>query len=254
MAQTLLINPRKRGRKSRRRNPTPSPAQRRARAAFAAAARARSGAARRANPKRRRRNPANYAPVLYASNPRRRARRRNPVGAYMVRRRRKNPISLGGSSLSINSIMGMAKEAAIMGAGAVAMDWGYAQISRYLPASMQAGPGQVTIGTAVKMGITAALGIALNRVTKGISKKAALGAMVVQARDVALTYAPASVAASVAGLGYMSPVPTMNRNLRLSANGGGVGAYLPGMRSPALSGLGAYYGARSPLLNGMRRR
>lgn len=249
MAQTLLINPRKR-RKARRSNP--SPAQRRARAAFAAMSRARSGAARKANPKRRRRNPTNYAPVLYSSNPRRRARRRNPVGMLM-RRRRRNPISLGGSSLSVNSIMGLVKEGAIMGVGAVAMDWGYAQFSRYLPASMQAGPGQITAGTAVKAALTAALGIALNRATKGLSKKAALGALVVQSRDVALTYMPASVAGTVAGLGYMSPAPTFNRNLRINA-AGNLRAYVPGMRSPALQGVGAYVPMRSPVLQGMGRR
>lgn len=249
MAQTLLINPRKRGRKARRKNP--SAAQKRNWARFAAMARSRAGSARKSNPKRRRRNPANYAsgyaPVMYATNPRRRrSYRRNPVRAIV--RRRRNPISLGGTTLNMNSVVSMFKEAAIMGGGAVLMDWGYSKISQYLPASMQAGPGQISAGTVVKMGITAALGIVLNRATKGLSRKAAMGAMVVQARDVALAYAPASIAGSVAGLGYLTPVPAWQRNLRTNTNG--VGAYLPGMRSPALNGY--VPGMKSPTLNGAR--
>lgn len=254
MAKTLLINPRRR--KARR---NPSAAQLRNRARFAAAARARSRV-RSANPKRRR-NPANYAPLMYATNPStRRRRRRNPVGAigrYVSRRRRRNPISLGGSSLSMKGVLDLAKEAAIMGGGAVAMDWLYSQVSKYLPANMQAGPGQVNLGSVVKMGITAALGIALNRTTKGLSKKAALGALTVQARDIVLTYVPASVSASVSGLGYMSPTPTFNRNFRINANRAGnvgMGAYIPGMRSPALNGMGRYAAMPTPLLNGVFRR
>lgn len=239
MARTVLINPKRR--KARR---NPSPAQRANQRRFAAAARARSNPAKR---RARRRNPA---PIIsYTTNPRRRARRRNPVGAYVARRRRRNPISLGGGRLSVNSILSLAKDGAIMGAGAVAMDFLYAQVSKYLPANMQAGPGQLNLGSAVKMGITAALGIALNRATKGISRKAAVGALTVQARDIVLTFVPASVSSSVAGLSYASPARVMNRDLRIGSN---VGAYYRG-QSPLMNGVGAYIpGMRSPVLSGGR--
>lgn len=253
MAETLLLNPAKR-RKSRRRNPTPSPAQRRARAAFAAMARARSGSARRANPKRRRRNPVGRAPVVsYEMNPRRRrTRRRNPaLRAYRsASRRRRNPIGLPG--LNLNSIIGTVKEAAVQGVGAVVMDMGYGYVSRYLPASLQAGPGQVTAGSAVKLLLTVAAGSLLSRATKGLSRKAAMGAATVQIADMARTFMP-SVA--MAGVGWSTPGRVVNRSARVGPNRvlSGVGQYTsPGGPTPLLNGVGQYTapGSRSPLLSG----
>jgi len=242
MAEVLLLNPAKR-RKARRRNP--SPAQVRARAKFAAMARARS---RRRNPAPRvaARNLAGAgSPKLtYESNPRRR-RRRNPVRTYRsaVLRRRRNPISLGG--LSVASLMSTVREAAVQGAGAVAMDVGYSYVQRYLPASLQAGPGQATAGAAVKALLTVVAGKLLSRATGGLSQKAALGALTVQARDLVSGMLPAG---TVAGLGYAVPGRVVNRNARIGPNR--LSMYAPpGSASPLLS---AYTGAgvRSPLLSG----
>lgn len=256
MAEVLLINPAKR-RKARRANP--SPAQKRARAAFAAAARA-----RRKNPAKRRRNPVAQAAVPYAENPRRRrrrvARRSNP--ALRTYRRRRNPI--GG--VSVNSIVTMLKDGAVMGAGAVAADLGYGYIANMLPMTLRAGPGQITAGSALKAVITAAAGKMLSRATNGLSVKAAQGALVVQARDIALALLPPSIAGSpagVAGLGYATPAGRLvNYTARVGPNrpmgaGAGMGAYVAG-RSPLLNGtrggMGAYMtpGA-TPLLSGSAR-
>lgn len=231
MAEVLLLNPRGR-RKARRKNP--SPAQRRARAAFAAAARARAK-----NPARRRaRNPVSLASP-YAANPRRRrrARRSNPIGAYRrVARRRSNPINLDG-------IMSMLQGAAVQGAGAVAMDVAYSYVAKYLPASMQAGPGQVTLGSAVKAVITAVAGKALSKATNGLSMKAAQGALTVQARDIVAGLLPAG---TMAGLGYMSPASIANYSPRIGPTRTALGAYVQG-GTPLLS---AYTQGGGPLLSG----
>lgn len=229
MAEVLLLNPRGR-RKARRKNPTP--AQRRARAAFAAAARARAKNPARG---RRARNPVSLASP-YTANPRRRrrryARRSNPIGAY---RRRSNPINLDG-------IMSMMQGAAIQGAGAVAMDVAYSYVAKYLPASMQAGPGQVTLGSAVKAVITAVAGKALNKATNGLSMKAAQGALTVQARDIVAGLLPAG---TMAGLGYMSPAPIANYSPRIGPSRTALGAYVQG-GTPLLS---AYVQGGTPLLS-----
>lgn len=246
MSEVLLLNPAKR-RKARRKNP--SAAQLRARARFAAAARARS---RAANPARkRRRNPAPAYAALANPAPRRRRARRSAIRSYRAAsRRRRNPISLG-SSLNLTAIMGMAKEAAVMGAGAVAMDVGYSYVARYLPASMQAGPGTVSVGSVVKLGLTAAAGRLLSKATRGLSNKAAIGAMTVQFRDIVSGMVPAGV---MSGVGYSVPARVINRSARIGPNG--VGMYTrPGSQSPLLSGVGRYTapGSVSPLLSGSAR-
>lgn len=232
MAEMLLVNPRKR-RKSRKRNP--SAAQKRARAAFAAASRARS---RAANPARRRvarkANPAPYGLVYENPRKRRKSRRRSnpaPLRAYQ-RARRRNPI--GG--LSLNGIMGEVKETAVMGAGAVAMDALYGYIARYLPANMQAGPGQLTMGSVVKIGLTAGLGQLLNRPTNGLAGKAARGSLVVQFRDMAAGLLPSLGLPGLSGrLGYATPA---SRVVNYSPRVG-----------PNRTALGAYSSAPPPLLN-----
>lgn len=243
MAEVLLLNPAKR-RKARRRNP--SPAQRAARAKFAAMARARSAGARRANPKRRRRNPAPMD--SYEANPRRRrARRRNPIAAYRRVTRRRNPIGLGG--ISVNSIIGVAKEAAVMGAGAVAMDVAYGYVQKYLPASLQAGLNQATAGAAVKGLLTVIAGQALSKATRGLSRKAAMGALTVQFRDLVSGMLPAG---TVAGLGYAVPGRVVNRSARIGPNQTTMNAYTPpGSKTPLLNAYTAP-GSMSPLLSGVR--
>lgn len=233
MSQVLLLNPRARRRKARRKNP--SPAQKRARAAFAAASRARA-----ANPAKRRRarrrNPIAAAPMA------RRARRRNPIVSYRraSRRRASNPINVSG-------IMGMLKDAAVQGAGAVAMDMAYGYVARYLPASMQAGPGTVSAGSAVKAVITAVAGKMLSRSTNGLSMKAATGALTVQARDIVAGLLPAG---TVNGLGYSVPASrVVQGSNRIGPNR--LGAYVAG-QPPLLS---AYLApGSSPTLSGARSR
>jgi len=228
MAKVLLLNPsrRKSGRKAPR-----SAAQRRATAKMIAA--------------NRRKNPA-----ARASNPKRRAKKRNPALSVYVRRahgRSRNPIRLGGSILKVGTYLGPFKDAAIMGAGAVAMDMGYAYINRMFPAVIQRTPGGVGVGDAVKAALTVLIGNALSGITKGLSRKAALGALTVQAHGIATNLIGP---ATVAGLGYVTAgrvVPGSSRvNSNMSANR--LSAYVSGP-SPSLNGLGAYVGAASPLLS-----
>jgi hypothetical protein len=234
MSEVLLLNPRGR-RKPRRRNP--SAAQLRARAKFAAAARARS---RRANPSTRRAVVrasvrANPSPAPY-ENPRRRrrgARRRNPalLRAYRSARRRRNPI--GG--LNTSRLIDTLKGAAVQGVGAVGMDMLYGYIGRMLPSNLQAGPGQLTAGSALKAVLTAALGQLLDRPTKGLASKAAMGSLTVQFRDVAAGFLPTLVPGMAGRLGYATPASrVVNANVRVGPN---------------RTSLGAYTGARPPLLN-----
>lgn len=246
--EILLINPR--ARRARRKNP--SAAQKRARAAFAAAARARS---RSANPKRRRarrRNPGiPIASVPYVTNPRRR-RRRNPSLRSMVGRRirrRSNPISVGG-------VMGPLKQAAVMGAGAVGMEVLYAYVDRMLPANLQSSPGQLSAGNAIKAVLTVVIGKALDRPTKGLSKQAAIGSLVVQAADIVRGLMPASL--PLAGrMGYVVPGRVVPGTARVGPNRTTMGEYMRPGASALLNGpgrVGAYMtpGA-SALLSGNAR-
>ncbi len=249
MAELLLLNPRKRRRPAK---------------------------AARKNPARRRRNP--IAKVAAVSRRRRRnpiarvgsarRRRRNPIALRSARRssrgRRRNPI---GGGLSVKGVLRTLTDAAIMGAGAVAVDMGYAQINRMLPATLQPVPGKVGVGDAVKAVLTAALGALLNKPTKGIASKAALGSLTVQARDIAakLLSGAGVPMAGVAGMGYYTPGAVINRTARVGPNrvitnngaGQGMAQYLPPGRTPLLNGIGQRVGqylppGRTPLLNGGR--
>jgi hypothetical protein len=242
MAQVLLLNPRKRKTSAKRRK-APSAKQRANWARFAAAARKRASGRVGANPIKRRRK-------VYSKS------RRNPISTYVRRavRRRRNPISLGtGGLFNFRSYLSPLKDAAIMGAGAVAMDVGYAYVNKMLPASMQRTPGEVGVGDAIKAFLTVAFGRMLSGPTKGLSAKAAQGALVVQAYNLAASYLPASM--PVAGLGYMTSgrvVPGSGRTP------GQVGMYVGGQtpllsRSPAASGMGMYVGGQTPLLSRARR-
>ncbi len=211
MAEMLLINPRRRRRKTARKS-NPSPAQKRARAAFAAASRARAG-------KRRARNPA---PRRAARVVRRRRRRRNPITvrarsrspvlrrvARRVARRRRNPISLGSAS----GYIAMLKEGLIGGAGAVAVDLAFGYIAPYLPASLRRVPGEAGVGDAIKAVVTIAMGKLLAGVTRGLSEKAARGALVVQAHGLIAQMLPNTMT-----LGYATPSMMSNMNTRIGPN------------------------------------
>jgi hypothetical protein len=242
MAKMLLINPRKRAKKARK---APSAAQRANWARFAAAAKRRSRGGVSANPKKRRKA------------------RRNPLSMVRsvrraVSRRRRNPISLGGSVLNFRSYLTPIKDAAVMGAGAVAMDVGYAYINRMLPASMQRVAGTLGLGDAIKAVLTVAIGRILNRPTRGLSQKAAVGALTVQAYNIAASFLPASM--PVAGaLGYATAGRVVPGAGRTNANArAGVGMYVGGP-SPLLAragsggNMGMYVGGQTPLLSRARR-
>jgi len=154
MAELLLINPRKRGRKT---------------------------AKRRVHAVKRRRNPVAKLKTVAAR------RRRNPIGIKRVHaRRRRNPIAMTGIAAQL-------KGALIGGAGSVAVDVLMGQLNGYLPASMQRVPGTLGVGDAVKIGITIAAGKLLNKATRGMSSKMAAGALTVQAADILKTFVPATM-------------------------------------------------------------
>lgn len=216
MAQVLLLNPKGRtmARKTRKARKAPSAKQRANWARFAAMARARAGKGKRAGSKRRAANPA----------PR----------SYSVKRRasrRRNPISLGGRGRGIlGAFMGQVKTAAVQGVGAVAVDFAYGQVSRFLPAMLQRTPGRLGLGDAVKMLFAVALGELLAKPTKGMSRAAATGSLTVQISDIARSFMPAG------SLGYYVPAPVVNRNVRVGPNSRGpVMMPAPARGNPALS-------------------
>lgn len=236
MAKLLLMNPRRR---------KASVAQLRARKAFAATY---GGGA-----KRRRRNPAKAraaaaprsaaAPsVVVLKNPAAR-RRRNPVSQLSavrrMTRRRRNPISLGRAAGYID----MLKNAAIGGAGAIAVDLTMGQINKFLPSSLQSVPGVIDLGTATKVVITAALGKLLNGPTRGLSMKMAQGSLVVQAHAIMAQLLPGSMT-----LGYASPARVVDGNNRIGPNRFArytrpgvspvLSQYIPPGQTPLLSGGG----------------
>ena len=239
MAKMLLVNPSPRRAKRRA-----SPAQIANRARFAAAAR------RRSNPvaakRRRRRNPVPPLPVMRAT---RAARRSTGLNAVSRHRRRRNPINLRG--LSTSSYITMLKDGFVSGAGAVAVDLAYGQISSYLPASMQrtATPG---VGDAVKALVTVVLGSLLKGPTRGLSVTAARGALTVQAHGLIANLLPSAMT-----LGYSNPAMVTNVSNRIGPNrlngrNGRVGQYT----DPGVSNLLSRFtapGSTSPLLSEIGR-
>jgi hypothetical protein len=216
MAEMLLINPRRRRKAAK-------------------------STKRRARRSTRRRNP-----VALAGRPARsrisglsRRRRRNPIANLrgFGRRRRRNPISLGGANMK--NVAAMFKDAAIGGAGALAMDLVMGQLNGFLPATFQTSRTTVGIGDAVKAGVTAILGRALAKSTKGLSVKAAQGALAVQAYEILSYFMPATMTIGGA-MGYASPAAIVQGSNRVGPTRGGM-----------LQGFGAYTkpGGRSPLLN-----
>ena len=200
--------------------------------------------------KKRRVHARRKNPIAAVKHPK---RRRNPIGLARVHRRRRNPISMGGSGL-----MKEIQEAFIGGAGAVAIDVLMGQLKGYLPVSLQRTPGTLGIGDAVKMAITIAVGQALNKPTKGLSRKLATGALIVQSRDILASFVPASMS-----LGFMSPAGVINGSHRVGPLMQRVGAYantnVPSSsmfgpnKSPLIEGYQAR-GSRGVLLNGARAR
>ena len=203
MAQMLLLNPRKRRASGKKRRKNPSAKQRAARARFARMARSRSfGRASNPAPRRRRRSAA---------------RRRNPAPLMAYRRRRsarrRNPIS--GGLLNFRSYLAPLKDAAVMGAGAIAVDAVFNYINRMLPANMRAVQGQLGVGTIVKLLGTIAIGKLLAGPTRSLSTKAAMGSLVVQARDIAMSVLPDTMKPN---LGFVTAGRVVPGNGRVNSN------------------------------------
>lgn len=217
MAEMLLINPRRRAKKARR---------------------ATKARARRRNPVKVLRKVPTVA--ARATNPRRRrAARRNPIGA----RRRRNPIG-GIKGVSLSSFASMLKDAAVGGAGAIGMDMLWSRVNPYLPAVVQSVPGSLGVGTVVKAFATALIGQALSKPTKGLSRKAASGALAVQAHGALMAALPAM------GLGYASPAAITQGTQRVGPIRQGVNGLRAYIKPGATPLLNAYIkpGA-TPLLN-----
>lgn len=210
MAEMLLINPRKRARKARRTT------TKRTRVA-------------------RRRNPITSTVPI--------ARKRNPVRAMRRRimRRRRNPIGTGMASGYINAI----RDALMGGVGAVAFDIVHGQIKRFLPAALQVTPGKIGAGDAVRAIITVFAGEALNKVTRGFSRKAAMASLTVQAHDLLKGFVPAALP-----LGYASPALISQGTNRVGPIRQGMNAYTPPGQTPLLSA----YTKGTQLLSGARGR
>ncbi len=214
MAELLLINPRKR----------------------------RATAKRKTAKRRVRRNP-----IAVAAAPKRRvARRRNPIGLGRVARRarRRNPI---GGGLKMGGIVAQLKQAAIGGAGAFAVDVAMGYAEGYLPASMRNSTTSVNSYDALKLAATIALGEVLNKPTKGLSRKMAMGAMTVQSYYIMSKLVPTGTFA-LAGVGYASPANIVRGSNRVNPIMSRMNAYTrPGV-TPLLS---AYQKpGNSPMLNG----
>lgn len=224
MEEVLLLNPKRRTAARR----APSAAQKRARAAFSAMAKARS-----ANPRRRKRKASRRRSNPIAPIPRARKLATMRAARRAVRSRRRTNPAL---PVSVNSLVATLKEGLIMGGGAIAVDVGYSYINNMLPANLRTTQGAVSAGNAIKAVVTVMLGAALSKATKGLSRKAALGALVVQGRDLVASMLPASMGGNaVAGLGYRVPAPVVNGNFRVGPNRTSMGAYLPRGQTPLLS-------------------
>lgn len=208
MAEMLLINPRTRGRKVRK------------------------------NPAKKRTHARRHNPVTTI------ARKRNPVRAIKRRvmsRRRSNPIGMAGMTGYMTAI----REALMGGVGAVAFDIVHGQVKRFLPAALQVTPGKVGAGDAVRAIITVFVGHALNGVTRGFSKKAAMASLTVQAHDLLKGFVPAALP-----LGYASPAMIAQGTNRVGPIRQGMNAYTKPGTTPLLSA----YTKGTELLNGARGR
>jgi len=224
MAEMLLINPRKRRR--------------------AAPKRAKRTTARR---RARRSNPVTVITAPRTARRRVMRRRSNPIGyaRRRVMRRRRNPIGTGGGS----SIMAMLKNAAIGGAGAIAVDLAMGQINKFLPASFAKTPGKVGAYEVAKVAVTIMLGKFLSKPTRGLSQKMAAGSLTVQAHQLLASVVPTGTMP----LGYYSPASIANVSQRIGPNR--IGRYTQPGATPLLNGVGRYtQPGASPLLNGAAMR
>jgi hypothetical protein len=127
----------------------------------------------------------------------------------------------------------------------VAFDIVHGQIKRFLPAALQVTPGKIGAGDAVRAIITVFAGQALNGVTRGFSKKAAMASLTVQAHDLLKGFVPAALP-----LGFATPAMVAQGTNRVGPIRQGVNAYT----KPGVTPLLSAYTTGSPLLNGARNR
>lgn len=216
MPQMLLVNPR--ARRKARRNPV-------------------STVKRAANPKRRRRAHRAHNPV--APLRRKIMARKNP--ARGVRRRRRNPIGMGALT-NTRTWMDMLKNAGIGAVGSVGVDILMGYIKPHLPTSLQPNMASTApdVYDALKAGVTVVAGILLDKPTKGLSKKAAQGALTVQFAQLLTQVLPAGIVPAT-GLGYAVPGAVIRGSsriapLRISAQNANMSAYQrTGAGTPMLS-------------------
>lgn len=222
MAKITYLNPsRRKSRKGHR-----SAAQKRATAKMIAA-------------NRRGRVSKNPIRAAAKTNPRRAPARRAPARRAAARR---NPIRLGGSPgfLKLGTYLAPIGQALVMGAGAVAVDVGYGFLNRQLPIMLQRTPKGTGLGDLFKALVTVAVGNALRGPTKDLSRKAAVGSLVVQAHQLALTLLPPNLKP---GLGFVSPGRIVQ----------GTGRTNSAWPRPAQQRLGQYWQGGTPTLSGVGR-
>ena len=119
-----------------------------------------------------------------------------------------------------------------------------------LPASLQVVKGAPGAGDAIKAVVTVIAGKMLSKATRGLSVKAAQGALTVQAHGIVSGLLPASM--QVNGMGYYSPAQIASMTNRVGPIRRGMNAYVsPGQTQL----LNAYtQPGRTQLLNGMSPR
>lgn len=185
---------------------------------------------RSANGRRHRRNAA----VAAVATPVIRRRRR---GKRVVSRRRRRSGGMRGMRMS--GALGMLKQAAVGGAGAIAVDMAMGQVARFLPASLATpvdSSGQPQYGYfAAKAALAIALGTYGTRlpVVGRYAPTMGMGALTVLAYQFLRP-----MAAQVMALGYFNPAPTQRPGMGKYVSR--VGAYAtPLVRQNSDSGKGA---------------
>lgn len=187
-----------------------------------------------------------------------RRRRRNPIARVMRRsRRRRNPISMRATT---SNLVRMFTDAAIGAGGAALVNIGWNQVNASLPTTLQTNAREVGAGDAVKAALTVALGILLSKPTKGLSVKAASGALTVQ------MFAAAQKLMPTMPMGFYSPAQITQGSARIgpnrAINGNGAGAqnamgrYMAPGRTALLNGAGVnryMMPGKTPLLSGLQR-
>lgn len=149
--------------------------------------------------------------TAYHQNPAPRRRRRLSAiksSVKKVRRYSRNPIS----KFSISSITGMAKNAAVGAAGALAVDALFGYAKTMLPASMQSpisdSGGVNPMYYLAKGGLAVAVGVLGSKITKEAGNLAA-GSLTISTYEIFRSFIPVSIP-----LGYVNPAQLANRRMR----------------------------------------